>query len=589
MSHALHAGIALGDRAVCSLREWSQPWPDYIRFTNARDMMHTVTPRLIGSLFFAAIASSSSAQSIEWADARTYQTRMHQALPVGGGQWAVMGTRSFAGAHGIAVYTSNGQLVWEDWGPYMHGGTNGQVVLMPDSGLLHAGALDGCDVFTGESRVRRYSAAGGVLWQIDYEMNEWMEGVAPFIPAKGISDKVAVVGSRTVVLNLDGQLLSEWPTPIGMSNVRLAHWMEDSALLYGFQGFLKKVDAQGNTVASVATVAPPLDVHVDDADQVFMLDQGALRLYDSDLNAGAVNALLPGHVARAIHSTNDGIFVSSDAGLYRFADGALEWLFGWPPLENTSLASVAVRDGQLLTVGNSHVNFHFNGLVRAWPLDGAPDVHDEDVEVLLQVDSTWSEYAFAGYYRRKANMVIRVVNYGSAVLERVAVSSFTGVPWVLCDIPGLHVELVGLGLAPGDTAVAWSGTHVVHQATSGSGTSEICVAATSPNSKADRQPVDNYTCVTSSFTVGVAERDQALLVAAPNPARGACLVQGADRLGTTLAYALMDRSGRTVGQGSSVRGDSDAVRIPLEGIVPGMYVLELTGSGGRARTKLMVE
>lgn len=558
-------------------------------------MRPVLLPSLLAMSAWCACAGTR-AQTLEWADARTFETVYDGALPIGGGRWALLGRSQFAGSHLISVRNADGSIAWENSAEYGIGPGLGSVVLMPDSGLLHAGAADYCDVFGPPVRLRRYAADGTLLWE-QLLMDE-TGPPPPFLLAKGISTSIAVGNEyETRLLSLDGDPLAAWPTPVTVpfSSLSMLHWMGDQALClaYGDQT-LRLVSITGSTLATAQLGNGLTDLHYD-GNVLHALSSTEARAYDAALNLIGTIALPAGETGLALHGTPDGTYVSTNLGLHRITGLTLEPLFAWPALPNAVSHGVTVRDGTVLSAGYCHVGSSYqfwNGLFRTFDLSGAAAIHDEDVEALLSIDSTWTEWVTPMYIRRKANLAIRVVNHGSAPLTSVAVSSKSEVPWIGCEQPGLHVQLAGLNVAPGDTLLAWSGTHAVSLGSypwQGIANVQVCVAATSPNSKADRHPDDNYACGSASFVVGMAEHARIALSIAPNPVQGQCIIRGLSALGPSARFTLLDASGRAVRLPATRRMDDDEALLDLSGVAPGSYTVQVQGAAGSAVRTLLVE
>lgn len=556
-------------------------------------------PLLLSSLLAIGAWCTSAetrAQLLEQTDARSYETCYDAALPIGGGRWALVGKMHFGAGHLISVRNADGSIDWEDISEFGVGLGLGTMALMPDSGLLHAGGADYCDVFGYPVRMRRYAADGTLLWE-QVLMDE-TGPPPPFLLAKGISTSIAVGNEyETRLLSLDGDPLAAWPTPVTVpfSSLSMLHWMGEEALClaHGNQT-LRLVSITGSTLATAVVGNGLTDLHYD-GNALHALRSSEVRVYDAALNHTGTIALPAGETGLALHGTPDGTYVSTNVGLHRITGLTLESLFVWPALPNAVSHGVTVRNGAVLSAGYCHVGSPYqfwNGLFRTFDLSGAAAIHDEDVEALLSIDSTWTEWLTPQYIRRKANMTIRVVNHGSAPLTSVAVSSKSEAPWFACEQAGLHVQLTGLSVAPGDTLLAWSGTHIVNLGGypwQGVANVQVCAAATSPNGKADRHPDDNYACGSASFVVGMAEHARIALSIAPNPAQGQCIIRGLSALGPSARFTLLDASGRAVRLPATRRMDDDEALLDLSGVAPGSYTVQVQGAAGSAVRRLLVE
>lgn len=550
-----------------------------------------IASRLWAIVLLAPLTAPLAAQLFERADARTFDTRYQHALPVGDGCWALVGETSFAGNHLLSVRAADGSVNWEAAGAYFMDGSAGDVVLMPDSGLLHAGLYDGCDYTAPWSRIRRYAPDGTLLWTKQYQ---WEESHPPYLPASGSISRIAVAGDSVHVLDLEGSLLHRWPVPSTSGYLWRMHWLGDEALgLFYGNGAIRLCSPTGSTIASASTGQPILDAHYDGA-VLHVLHAQSVHSFSASLEPLGIAALPSGATARRLHPTSDGLFISNSAGLLRKEDNALISLFAWPGLPASTTHAAAVRDGTVLAAGATTIANHRNGFLRTHDLTGAAVQRTEDVEVLLAVDSAWMEFIGSSgppYWRRKASLRVRIVNHGTQPIDRVTVSSKSQAPWVLCEEPGLHVQATGLALPPGDTALVWTGIHIAQMAVllSAANPGEVCVVATAPNGVVDRAPADNVACQSVRFTAGMAERAWPLLLVAPNPAVGACRVAGLATLGAHVRFALRDAMGREAPLPVGQRAGNDEALLDLSDVAPGIYVLQAHGAAGSASARLLVE
>lgn len=551
----------------------------------------TIASRLWATALLAPLAAPLAAQLFEHADARTFDTQYHHALPVGGGRWALLGQTSFAGNHLLSVRAAVGSVDWEDLGPYFIDRSSGDVVLMPDSGLLHAGLYDGCDYTAPWSRIRRYAPDGTVLWTKQYQ---WEESRPPHLPAEGSISRIAVSGDSVHVLDLDGNLLHRWPVPATTGYLLRMHWLGDEALgLFYGNGAIRLCSPTGSAIASASTGEPILDAHYDGA-VLHVLHAQSLHSFSASLEPLGIVALPTGATARRLHPTSDGLFISTSAGLLRKEDNALISLFAWPALPASTTHAAAVRDGTVLSAGATSLAYHRNGFLRNHDLSGNAAQRTEDVEVLLAVDTAWMEFVGSSgppYWRRKASLRVSIVNHGPAAIDRVTVSSRSQAPWVACEEPGLHVQATGLSLPPGDTALVWTGIHIAQLAVllSSANPGEVCVVATAPNGVVDRAPADNAACQSVLFTVGMAEREPSVLSVAPNPVARTCRIAGLAGLGANVRFALRDALGREAPLPFVLRAGNDEALLDLSAMVPGTYVLQAHGASGSASARLLVE
>lgn len=543
--------------------------------------------RLISPILFCAICTSSHAQFAEWADQRSEEIRLERAIPVGGGRWAVIGTTAFGGSNMISVRNSDGAIDWEDVDQYFVGYGWGDVILLPDSGLLHVGATDGCDYTAPPSRVRRYSPEGTVLWEriIAPQMTGLVE-----MAAKSPTNLLAVASADSVyVLDLDGNIVDGYYAQ--PANIRKLHWQGDSALFVVAGSSIVRVRPDGALLNSSPVDPEVLDLHYD-GQQVFVLANSGISRYTAELQLIGTTVLPSLDASSAFIVSEDGLFVNTTVGLLTVAtDGITTQLFPWPQLPAHTTTGCGVRNGEALSVGNTSITSRSTGIIRRLSLNGEAEQHDEDVEVLLQVDSVWTEFIYGPYWRRKANITGQVVNHGNTTLDEVVLSMWIQVGWLLCTTPTNRIVATDLALAPGDTASLPFGVVDVADymyASQAVGTGEICIVALAPNHLADRNPEDNTACVPATFVLGQEEAlPFARLILAPNPATGTVMLSGSALTGRMVHVRLLDAVGRIV-LDRNVAGSTEGLTIDVSGLPPAAYVVTTDAEGLHAMAQLII-
>jgi hypothetical protein len=434
--------------------------------------------------------------------------------------------------------------------------------------------------------VRRYAPDGAVLWERTIEP---LFTGPPTMAAKGTIGHVAVASSDSVhIMDLDG-------TSIGGFQVQFPHilkiaWANDSSLFMVRGTELHSVDLYGTVLAST-TIGPQLkDMHWD-GQQLFVLADDSVRRFDASLAPTGI-AALPG--LSAITASDSSLYVHTATALYQLdSNGAPNLLFPWPALPSLTTTACAVRNDTVLAVGNTAISGRTTGIVRTLSIDGVAAVHDEDVEVLLQVDSAWSEFVGGWYpWNRRAELTGFVVNHASDTLHSVVVSMWVSVPYLLCNIPANRIDTTGLALAPGDTIALPFGVVDVAMGLTNSQvmtlTDEICMVALAPNGLADRVLGDNTACETVNFPLGLGHGHVLpLLSLAPNPVADRCLLTGIAVLGKTVDVRVMDPSGRSLSD-RSVNSSTNSLEMDVSDLAPGTYVLYAEGEQDRAVLKLVV-
>jgi len=534
----------------------------------------------------STLAIPAQAQLWERADQRDEEISLERVLPIGGGRWAVIGRGTFAGSHLISVRDGEGSIVWEDLGQYVVSHGPGDVILMPDSGLLHVGVYDGCDYYGSESRVRRYAPDGSILWEnvIDPQFSSQVT-----MAAKGSIAHVALAAQDSVyILDLNGN--SDGGFEVPSNDVHMILWASDSSLFIVRGTDLQYVDLGGTVLASTP-IGPLLkDMHWD-GQQLFVLSNDSVRRFDASL-VPTGSAALPG--VSGITASDSNLYVNTSTALYQLdANGVPNLLFPWPVLPNLTTTACAVRNDTVLSVGNTSISGRSTGVVRTLSIGGDAALHDEDVELLLQVDSAWSEFVGGWYpWNRRAEITGLVVNRGSDTLNSVVVSMWVSVPYIFCNIPTNRIDTTGLVLAPGDTLILPFGVVDVAMGLTNNQvmtlTDEICIVALAPDRLADRGPDDNAACETLTFPLGMGTGfAPPSLSLVPNPTTDRCVLTGLASLGTAVQVRLMDLSGRSLVY-RSVSSSSNSLELDVSDLSPETYIICMEGERNRAVMKLVV-
>lgn len=531
-----------------------------------------------------------NAQWWEHAYQPSEEVRMDQVLPVTEGRWAVFGRPTYAGTHMVRVYNADGSLAWEQSGPYGNGQGLGDVVLLPDSSLLQVGAFDQCDYIGPDSRVSRIAADGTVLWQRYITPST---GYFPTMAAKGTVDRIALASQDSVwIMDLEGNAVGGFQVPA--MDVRRIHWASDNTLFLVSGTQLKRVDVQGATSATTAIGPNVQDMHWD-GQQLFVLMNGNIHRFDHELVALGVDPVAGLNSSSRFVTAEYDLFVNTTTGLFEVGDDGVTTLVSpWPALPQLTTSGCAVRNGTVLSTGHTSISGRRTGIVRTHSMEGDAAQHEQDVEVLLRVDSAWTQHLNVPIYSwdRKADVTGLVVNHGSDTLRSVVVSMWVSTPYIFCSREVVRIDTSGLALAPGDTIVLPFGVVPVAKGLTQSqvvaDAGEICFVALAPDLLADRAPGDNTACVPVDFVLGLhAEDRHATLSVFPNPAAGQCRVTGLAGLGGPVHMRILDLAGRIVLERSGVLAENSMV-LDIHGLPTGTYVLQAQGAVGRAVLKLVV-
>ncbi len=544
--------------------------------------------RIIPLFLLATLSFSAQAQLWEFADQRNEMIHLENALPIGGDRWAVMGTVSFAGSHMINVRNGDGSVAWEQVSEYFTGQDYGEVVLLPDSGLLHVGLTDYCDYYGPDSRMRRYAADGTILWE---RMISTVMSSPPTMAAKGSISHVAVASSDSAyIMDMAGNLVGGYHAQ--NEDIQKIQWAGDSSLVIVRGTVLHLVHLDGVELASTSIGSTVLDMHWSGS-ELYVLANDSVRRFDTSLSPLGIVALPDLDVNSDFVVSENGLFVNTAMGLYQLAlDGTPTFLFPWPALPNVSTTGCAIRNSTVLSIGNTNISGRSTGIIRTLAMNGEAPQHDQDVEVLLHVDSAWTEFV-GGYYPwdRRADITGRVVNHGSDTLRSVVLSMWLQVPWILCDMFTNRIDTAGFALAPGDTLSLPFGVVGVRlglQAAQAAGTGDICIVALAPDHLADRAPQDNTACASVDYVLGVkGPLRNASLSLAPNPVSNSCVLSGLEALGANVHVTITNLTGRTVAERLQT-GLLNTLQLDVSELPAATYILSAKGASSRAVIKLMV-
>ena len=466
----------------------------------------------------------------------------------------------------------------------------GQVVLMPDSGLLCVGGFDGCAYFGPESRVRRYAPDGTVLWEREiYPLN----GVPLTMAAKGPISHVAVASPDSVyIMDLDGNVTGGFPVPIS-EYVNGMVWASDSTLFMGRGTDLRLVGMDGTQLAT-APVSYIEDMYWD-GQKLFVIRGDSVCRFTSDLDPLGCTFLpsVDSQTDNRFITSGNGLYVNTANGLFELdTNGVPSLAFPWPTLTNLTTTSCAVRDGTALAVGNTNIIGRNTGIIRTLSMSGDAAQHDQDVEVLVQVNSTWTEFEGGPYpWDWYADITGFVVNHGSDTLHSVVLSMWVGIPidFMFCGQTADRIDTMGLAVAPGDTVMLPFGAVGVDLGIqTAAGSENICIVALAPDHLADRAPDDNMACASANFALGVEEPvGNSSLSLAPNPAINSCELSGLAALGGPVHLTIMDLTGRVVAEQFNTASTNN-MQLDLSGLPSATYILSADGGSGRAMMKLVI-
>jgi len=557
---------------------------------------------LILLLFFPAFCHAQT--PIELADQRADAVVLTKVIPYGVGSWIFSGSSNpdgglFSPLYFITAREGNGDVLWlyghhmmaSDWN-WTTGRRGDLLTVLQDKGILLMGVDDYCDTPSGISRIIRLDSTGTEQWQFVRQNSEPYEATLHML-ATGAGHSHAIAGLDSILmLNDEGQLEGVWPSPI--SPIERIRWLTDSLLIVMSSSQIGLLTSEGELLNSSAlpSSANGHQLHSDDS-TLTILTNDSLHQFDAAMEqqwSVSLSALNAGH--RELVIDGSAVLINDGQALWRLApDTSLvpELEFAILPGQN-AVSSAAVSSDLVMTASTIDQNMRSSGLLKSYLPSGETVSEADDVEILVELDSTWRvlyyESEFMVIYSHYAKFTVKVVNKSAVALEKVMVSCRYPSAWAMCGSPGLTVIADGLFLAQGDTTtIAFPQMWLFDGPATSQSQRTLCVVALSPNDHIDAFPEDNRTCVTAVFPVGLNDLSISEGVRAwPNPTTGSLAITSTKPL---LSVAVVDMLGRVL---LSERGESsNSKTIDLSHLPAGIYVVHVETEEGRWAQRVVRE
>lgn len=546
--------------------------------------------------FLFLLGLQAQAQVFEHVDQRTESVGYGKTVAIGGGRWVTAASANTEAGIPVpgfyfAAFGTDGQPTWERSVEHLGGhGMDGDLISLPDSGLLTVGRGDYCDVMSGISILGRYDQEGGVIWETVIHHSEW-----PYVTmlARAPGTDIAAASSDSVYrFNWNGERIDAFHAP-GQGVVGL-HWYQDSLLLVLSEEELFVVDTAGTPVDTFPLPGIGVALRVF-SDQAFVLmDEGLIRMQLTDGTTLMVGSGNEEPVA-FVEGPADRLFVRSAGTLYEvFPDGAIQSLGPIGTVPSGSITGAVVLGDHLYTSGNTNIGGRSSAVRRGQAIAGEQAMHDEDIEILVTTDSSWfvaGPTPPGNLYWQYASLTAHVVNHGPAPLHRFVLSYRTPHAIAWCGTWAMTMLVDGIELLPGDTVhIPWHELpyDYSHLTPPGSSlTASLCIAALAPNLLADRNPTDNYACTDVLFvnTVGVADHASMPVIAVhPNPFSDRFTITGLPP--DARQATLLDAAGRDV-RNVPLAAHLGYATIDPGHLPPGMYRLVVDTPHGRWGTAVV--
>lgn len=511
----------------------------------------------------------------EYADQRTAYVHYDDVIPFGTGGWLTWGgacdDSGVNCGNAVVRYDGAGTLLSIVGVPV---GSWSDLATMPDGGVLICGSSPMCDVIVNTSAAVRLDATGSILWTREFVLADLRHC------AVATSGTIAMATEDTVLINTaDGDSLRAWPSNTG--TIAEMHWLNDSSLLVAGASAIAIMDPMGTTILSIANTQEIRDVTVVN-DEVLLLLPGMIQSRsDQLLPIDSID--LSAWTSDAKGFTGDGTtnLVRSSTGMIQFElDQGVLNNFDFDAPEGYQVLGAAVQGATISTCGVGTYLGRTSGVVRTHLFDGASAEHDNNVGIFIaSVDSTWTNSPWTNVYAFHQLCHVGVVNHGTTPVSELMIEYF-GTSWI-CGPAGVVMDLTGLQLAPGDTAVFPFPELLTTYFTIPQNDSvevEFCLVALSPDNIIDRDLSDNETCSVVQFvnTVGMDEEEMGAIRVGPNPISDRIDITFASPLRGALNAQLFDPTGRQLAEVAVPAGSSTFSWPVLVG-QGGVYVLTLSG------------
>lgn len=261
------------------------------------------------------------------------------------------------------------------------------------------------------------------------------------------------------------------------------------------------------------------------------------------------------------------------------------WAFnGFDPLGYWA-GPIEFTDEMVITAG-WYVTGAYGAAFRTFPLDVPSTELETDAELKdMTIDSISSTITSSS-----ASGVVTVSawlhNSGDALLTSVTLNYI--VDWI-CGQGGYSQSYDTLALNPGDSVQLELGPfNFYEEFWQPAPQWDLCIWAARPNYRVDRDPVNNEACALIDFTTGMSASGSKSPLFFPNPATDHVMLRPNLPQHGSFDVTFLDLQGR-IALKRSMNYTGELLRIGIEDIKPGVYIVEIAQAGHRSSHRLVVE
>lgn len=520
------------------------------------------------------------AQLLERNAQASHSSRTDRVVRWNDSLWAFTGNITYLNSPISAIVTTvidtTGQLKWEipTFAASEEVLVAQAVAPLNDSVLLVGGwSLETCDAGSMNGFLMARGIAGDSLWSRSYGL----EDVEHFATPDSVI--LASSGDQVLVLDQQGDSIDQVTLNWEIDRLRTV----DSIALASCDSGILVLDADASVLLSRSFPSGAFDfIRLTDITYA-CLSGGWLYVLDSALTT--IDSVNHGPVGNAASLHEDFTYlwvIGSDTA--RFFDTALDPFLSFPMASPSghAMRDAAVGSDAIMTAGS----FTSQGITTS--VQRSVGKHGELFEAPADAGLgavTAQDFVITptspDHFDVDLALRVWVRNDGMLDLNNVFLTVLTG-SWI-CGPVGV-INQTGLGLLPGDSVLAYMGGISVNVTSPDSMPVDItlCVIASAPDERMDRDTTDDRSCGMITIPVGLQERPPlGSLLVHPDPAQDELHVAPSAPAGRP-AYRILDARGRVVRYGTLT-----STVIDLTGLAEGVHTLLIDGRHGMARFMIL--
>ncbi len=573
--------------------------------------MKTATKHYITSFFFVLLFFGSfpqlKSQSMkmsddkgdhffEWADMPAFSSVLNTSLNVPDGGWIVGGwmlnPMNFIYPPVVFKLSETGEVLWQktpmDYS-WEVGSTDAMAITRAGDIIAAGNCMLGCDYGPPGVFVEKYSEDGQTLWQQILVSTEYIDykvvGIFDLVNGETgiLTDKVYYKLSGTG----DSLLLVDYG--FNYDERFSCGYADSNLLLMGHKKSIQVTDPDGVILSEHYFSETIRDISGYHNNYYILTEKRMLRT-GKDLTVTDSVDLSEYLSDSTVNVFSDSLCVLVNATqIVRLDLNTFQVLeTGYDKPEKFQVNDVAVSDTVLFLSGSSVFNLSKAFVAKTWSFSGHTEEHNLDIGITnIVVDNVRAEQDDYNpdVYNYFWNATAWVKNFGN---EPVISCYITGKlkRIFICGYNVVFKPVTGIYLAPGDSVMIPLG-EIADGPFFISDTNEVMhdfrLNTMLPNNKTDRNVNNDESEVIFHVPLGIVKNNFEKLNIYPNPSGNLISVQNAPRKSSWKLYSV---SGKELAGGFTEQGEFS---INVSGLIPGIYLLQVTGpEGSRVVRKIVV-